>query len=132
MHRESLQDAFASRDLERLVALMDEGVVWRGVPPPPHHHDEGAEEHDHGPGICRDRGEVQHLMRRFLARGGTTDPVVVAEQGDSVAVELRASPIGDDPDQRLLARYQVLTFRGDRIVLIQDYTDRDKALAALG
>ena len=38
-HGEFLRAAFDSRDIERLVALLDERVIWRGLPTDDDEHD---------------------------------------------------------------------------------------------
>jgi len=53
--RATLQAVFDARDLERLVELMDEGVVWRGVPM--------GDEVPH----CHDRREVHDMWDRDSA-----------------------------------------------------------------
>ncbi|MEO7117480.1 MAG: nuclear transport factor 2 family protein [Candidatus Limnocylindrales bacterium] len=112
--RATLQAAFDARDLERLVAMMDDGVVWRGVPM--------GDEVPH----CHDRREVHDMLDAYQAQGGDAHPLVIASSGDSVAVDTRARLA--DRDGEL---YQVYTFRGPRIALIQDYWDRESALASL-
>lgn len=132
VHRERLQAAFDARDLDRLVPLMDEGIVWRGVPRP---------EEEGGIPVCTDRDQVRDQMQR-LDQGGDADPLILAESGDSVLVEVRPHvrphdhPPGDghdaDHDHVYPELWQVLTFRAGRMVLIQDYLDRSEAFAALG
>jgi hypothetical protein len=128
---ESLTAAFNSRDLERLVALLDERVIWRGLVDEQHEHDEEHEdddehEHDHGPPMCTTRDQVRAVLERFLASGGTGHPVALAEVGDTVVVDPRPEPA------QSFALHQAFTFRLDRVVLIQDYPDRASALADVG
>jgi ketosteroid isomerase-like protein len=129
---EALTAAFDSRDLQRLVDLMDSRVVWRGIIDESHEDDHGQpihdEDHDpdHGPPLCTDRDQVREVFERFLASGATGHPVVLAEVGDTVVVDPR-------PEPRLpFALHQAFTFRGTRIVLIQDYPDRASAIADVG
>jgi len=61
-----------------------------------------------------------------MAAGGTGHPVVLAEAGDSMVVDPRPEPPLPFP------LHQGFTFRGDLVVLIQDYPDRASALADLG
>jgi len=109
-----LREAFASRQLDRLIDLMDVAVTWRGIPqrgdPAPH---------------CHDRGEVRDVMANALAQGLDGHPVILAEAGDSVVIDPRAIP----PPQVDL--HQVITFRAGRVVLIQDYPDRASAMASI-
>lgn len=128
---ESLTAAFDSRDLERLVALLDERVTWRGLADQQHEHDDEHEddeehEHDHGPPMCTDREQVRAVLEQFLASGATGHPVALAEVGDTVVVDPRPEPAQDFP------LHQAFTFRLDRVVLIQDYPDRASALADVG
>ena len=131
-HRETLEAAFDSRDLEQLVRLLDERVVWRGLPDDEHEHDDagadgdapGADHHEHPP-MCTSREAVREALARFMAGGRTGYPVVLAEAGDSMVVDPRAEPPLPIP------LHQGFTFRGGRVVLIQDYPDRASALADL-
>ncbi len=129
-HGASLAAAFDSRDLERLVELLDVRVTWRGLPQQDgydseqeHGHDD---DHDHGPPLCTDRDQVRGVFEAFLVTGGTGFPIVIAEVGDTVIVDPRTEP------PRPFPLHQAFTFRGDRVVLIQDYADRASALAAIG
>ena len=125
-HGESLTAAFESRDLERLIGLLDERVMWRGLPDVDHDHDHDDEEDkDHGPPLCTDRDQVRAVFQRYLAGGATGHPVVLAEVGDTVVVDPRPEPALRFP------LHQAFTFRGDRVVLIQDYPDRASAFAAV-
>ena len=65
-------------------------------------------------------------MERFLGCGATGNPVVLAEVGDTVVVDLRP----DSP--RPFPLHQAFAFRRARVVLIQDYPDRASALADVG
>ncbi len=117
----SLAAAFDSRDLERLIGLLDGD----------HDHDAASEherddDHDHAVPLCSDRDQVRGVLEGFLAGGGTGYPVVIAEVGDTVVVDPRTEPL------RPFALHQDFTFRGGRVVLIQDYADRASALAAVG
>ena len=128
---EKLTAAFDSRDLRRLIELMDRRVVWRGIVDESHAddhvHDDGAEhEHDDGPPMCTDRDQVREVFESFLAGGATGRPFVVAEVGDTVVVDPRPEPALP------FTLHQAFTFRGDRVVLIQDYPDRPSALADVG
>jgi ketosteroid isomerase-like protein len=128
--RRNLEAAFASRQLARLVELMDEGVVLRGVPTL---HDHEGEEPEHlDVPVCRTRDEVRQVMQGFLNRGGDADPVIVVESGDSMVIEIRAMRLPIERADVQFPKYQVFTFRGGRIALIQDYLDRQGALSAIG
>lgn len=127
----ALTAAFDSRDIGRLIDLMDERVVWRGIIGESHEddhvHDEGEEhDHDDGPPICIDRDQVRGVLDEFVAGGATGHPVVLVEVGDTVVVDPRPEPAMPFP------LHQSFTFRGDRVVLIQDYPDRSSALADVG
>ena len=122
---ESLTAAFVSGDLDRLIGLLDERVIWRGVILTDHDHQE-VDDHDHGPPLCTDRDQVRALFERYFASGGTANPVVIAEVGDTVVIDARPEP--PQPFQL----HQSFTFRCHRVVLIQDYPDRVSALADVG
>jgi hypothetical protein len=127
-HGQTLQAAFDSRDLDLLVALFDERIVWLGLQQEyedddgPNDHEPDAHDHEHSP-MCTNREEVRAVLVRFLASGRTGHPVVLAEAGDSVVVDPRPEPALQFP------LHQTFTFRLDRVVLIQDYPDRASALA---
>jgi ketosteroid isomerase-like protein len=141
-----LRAAFESRVLDQLVALLDERVVWRGLPgwdygrdgdaglaADNHYHEprggagdheEEAHNHEHVP-LCSNREEVRAVLEGFLEAGTTGQPAIVAEAGDSLVVDPRVEPALPFP------LHQGFTFRGGRIVLIQDYPDRVTAVADL-
>lgn len=138
--------AFESRDLEQLVALLDDRVVWRGLPDVDYgaageagsaveNHDRGPDgrgpeddghdhDHEHVP-LCSSREEVRAILEGFLAAGNTGQPAIIADVGDSVVVDPRVEPALAFP------LHQGFTFRGGRVVLIQDYSDRAAAVADL-
>jgi hypothetical protein len=127
---EALTAAFDARDLDRLIALLDERVIWRGLVDEQHEH---VEEHEHdsddnddGPPMCTDREQVRAVLEGLLVSGGTGHPVALAEVGDTVVVDPRPEPAQPFP------LHQAFTFRLDRVVLIQDYPDRASALADVG
>jgi hypothetical protein len=124
-HGESLRSAFDSRDLERLIVLLDERVIWRAITDETHKNDEGRDD-GHGPPMCVDREQVRRVFEGFLASGATGYPLVLVEVGDTVIVDPRPEPPLPFP------LHQAFTFRHDRVVLIQDYPDRASALAAVG
>lgn len=66
------------------------------------------------------------MFEGVLAQGRTGHPVILAEAGESVIVGPRSEPALPIP------MHQAFTFRGGRVVLIQDDPDRDSALAYLG
>jgi hypothetical protein len=110
-----LREAFDSRQLDRLIDMMDHGVTWRGIQLP-------GEEVP----ICHDRDEVRKVMAEAIARGRDGRPEIIAEAGDSLVVDPHAEPPGP------VDLHQVVTFRGGRIVLMQDFPNRSSALAAIG
>lgn len=102
-HGEPQRAAIDSRDLEHVLGLLDERVIRCGVP-----------------------NDVYTRTSATMAGGGTGHPVVLAEVGDSVVIDPRPEPPLPFP------LHQGFTFRGDRVVLIQDYLDRARALADVG
>jgi ketosteroid isomerase-like protein len=93
---------------------MDEGVTWRGISVP-------GEPAPH----CHNRDEDREVMARARANGVDGRPIILGEAGDSVVVDPRVEP------PREVELHQVFTFRGGRIVLLQDYPDRKSAMAAI-
>ena len=126
----TLQAAFDSRDLDKLLAVFDERIVWLGLAHGyedangQHDHEPDADDHEHPP-MCVGRKEVRAVFEQFLAGGSTGHPVVLFEAGDSRVVDPRPEPPLTFP------LHQTFAFRGDRVVLIQDYPDRASALADL-
>jgi hypothetical protein len=76
--------------------------------------------------MCTDRDQVVSVIVDFRAAGGAADPVLLAEAGDTVIVDPRTSPSRNYP------LHQSFMFRGDRLLLIQDYPDRASAMADIG
>ena len=109
-----LREAYASRQLDRLIGLMDADVTWRGIQEP-------GEPVPH----CHDRDEVREVMAHAMAEGTDGRPIIIAETGDSVVVDPRVEP------PLPVDLHQVITFRAGRIALIQDYPDRASAMAAI-
>jgi len=101
-------------------------AIWRGLPTEDHvHADENdVHERDDVP-ICRSRDEVRSVFEGMLAQGRTGHPLILAGAGDSVVVDPQPEPMP-------FPLHHGFTFRGGRVVLIQDYPDRDSALADLG
>ena len=93
---------------------MDPQVTWRGVLLPGQHVP-----------MCHDRREVRRVMAHAIEQGRDGHPQVVGESGDSVVVDPRPHP------RSTSHLHQVYTFRGGRIALIQDYSDRASAMAIL-
>jgi hypothetical protein len=145
-NKERLRAALESSDVERLVALLDDRVVWRGLPDvdygTPGQQDIAVDDHDHWPDdggdgsgrpghdhddlpLCTSREEVRAILEAFVAAGNAGQPAIVAEAGDSLVVDPCIEPALSFP------LHQAFTFRGSRIVLIQDYPDRAAALADL-
>jgi hypothetical protein len=141
-----LRAALDSRDLAQLVALLDERVVWRGIPdfdygtagdagtPVNDHHaaDGGNGHEEDGPDhahdsvpLCSSREEVRAILEGLFTTGSTVQPAIIAEAGDSLVVDPRVEPALAFP------LHQGFTFRGSRVVLIQDYADRAAAVADL-
>src|SRR6266542_3526064 len=106
-----LRDAFASRQLDRLIELMDPDVTWRGLRVP-----------GEGMAICHNRDEVREVMANAMEHGRDGRPVILAEAGDSVVIDPRVEPPAP------VDLHQAITFRGGRIVLIQDLPDRASAM----
>ena len=99
------------------MGVLDENVLWRGIQQP-----------DGDTPICRSRAEVREVFVNFLGRGGSGEPRIVAEVGDSVVVDPRPHPA----PALSAALHQVFTFRGTSVVLMQDYPDRVSALESVG
>ena len=110
-------DAAGGGDADALPPLCAPNVVWRG-------HEARR------PAYCLGRDDLRAWLRRVRA-------VIGAER--FTASEVARSPAADQVVLRLRWRFpdhvdesfQRVVLRGERIVLIQDYMEREKALAAL-
>jgi ketosteroid isomerase-like protein len=114
--RRALVEAFDGRDLKRFVQLLDPAVVWRGLEQP-----------GEPTPTCRSREKVRGVFEEHLAAGRTGAPEIVAESDGAVVVD----PHPDPAIQGLESLHHLYTFRRRRIVSMQDYVDRQHALAAL-
>ena len=66
------------------------------------------------------------MFANYLEEGGTGEPIILGEAGDSVVVDPQPRPA------LAVALHQVFTFRGGRVALMQDFPDRASALQAVG
>jgi len=89
MRSDALRAAFASRELDKLLELLDEEVMWRGLQQP-----------NGDTPLCRGRAEVREVFAEYIARGHTGDPLIVGEAGDSVVVDPRPEPAAPGPCTR--------------------------------
>jgi ketosteroid isomerase-like protein len=62
-----LRTAFAREDFEEMIAVLDEDVVWLGIP--------GAED----PPMCTNRAEVRRTFEWHIEQGNRALPKIVAE-----------------------------------------------------
>jgi ketosteroid isomerase-like protein len=71
-----LREAFASRQLDQLIDLMDSDVTWRGL---------------QGPGeplpLCHDRNEVREVMAQAMTDGRDGRPVITFRAGRIVLIQ---------------------------------------------
>ena len=112
-----LRDAFVRDDFEEMIAVLDPGVTWRGIEIP------GEEE----PPMCHNRDEVRNVFQWHIDQGNRALPTIVAEDSAHIVVEMNLQQPSETPDL-----HQLLTVKADRVVRIQDFPDRETALAAGG
>jgi ketosteroid isomerase-like protein len=108
---DDLRGVFERGDLEAFFALMDPEVVWTWWEPGP---------------ACRNRDEARRRIEELLAQGQWGRPEIVADLGKRVVVDPHPEPTFALAPEI----HHVYTFRGGRIVRMEDYPDRRSALAA--
>ena len=110
-----LSEAFGRDDFEGMIAVLDPEVVWFG--------DAGSGEEAPS---CMSRDEVRAWFEWHIQQGHRALPRIVGETPERIVVELN---LQDAPGEDL---HQVLTVRGDRVVRIQDFPDRESAMREAG
>jgi ketosteroid isomerase-like protein len=110
-------EAWRNGDFETVEALLDPDVQWRAFEP--------------GEWDCRNREDVMETIRERYAQGFAKGEVTFRGSSESTVVAVtHPSSIGgpDWPDETAT----VMTFRGEKVVSMQDYRTEAEALAATG
>jgi hypothetical protein len=101
----------ASGDFETFIGVFDPRAVWVGIG-------------DTQP--CQGRDEIRTVMEEWMREGNSVEPELVADTGDSLVFAMHPDPPVEGTDL-----YQVFRIQGDRVVRLEDYPDRRRALEAV-
>jgi limonene-1,2-epoxide hydrolase len=115
-----LADTLRTQDIEHLVRLLDQQVVWEGVHP-------GQR--------CDGRDQAIGVLGGFFAsRELTFDTVEVIARGDMVVVGIQGPGFNGIPEdvETVGQVFHVFTLRDGLVVRWKAYLDREDALAAAG
>ncbi len=110
----NVREAIEHGGLEEFIAAMDPNVEWRGL--------------GDAPAVCHNRDEVRHVFEGWLVRGYSGAPEIVAESGERLVIDPHVQP----PPAEAPGLHHVFTVREGRIVKMEDYPDRQRALEAVG
>jgi ketosteroid isomerase-like protein len=107
-----LREVFAARDFDAFVSLFAQDAQWVWWEPDP---------------VCRDKAQIVARLNEVRAEGTEVDPEIVYDGGDRLVVRPRTKPLFEvAPDL-----HHVYTFEAGQIVHLEDFPDRDSALAAV-
>ena len=115
-----LADTLRTQDIEHLVRLLDQQVVWEGVHP-------GQR--------CDGRDQAIGVLGGFFAdRQLTFDAVEVIARGDNMVVGIRGLGFNGIPEdfETVGQVFHVFTLRDGLVIHWKAYLDREDALAAAG
>ena len=107
----NVRTAIERGDLNDFLSALDPEVVWRGT--------RGE--------LCRNREEVRSVFEGWLARGLSGRPEIIAESDDRIVVDPHVEPAHPEVPEL----HHVFTLRDGLIVEMQDYPNRETAVAAL-
>ena len=111
-------DALGRGELAPWVALLDRGVVWRGVAQP----DDGEVP------TCGARREVLGRLANVYEQGRRFEAFEFVDDGDAVVVGLRVSQPDWSGNADVYKRFR-FSPDADIVVGIEDCTDRDSAVS---
>lgn len=111
-------DALRRHDFDAVERRMDPDVYWQGV-----REDFVCENRDEAMGMLREQQREEHGVEA-LELIGTEDRVVLGVRSTQLQ-EIEGVPLGGQI-------FQVFTLRGGRIIRVDEYVQRDEALAAAG
>jgi ketosteroid isomerase-like protein len=116
--------AYASGDLDGMLALVDPELEWTYLDPALKHPT---------PQVCYGRQELEQVLRHWAEHGLRAELEEVTSAGELVMVSVRTPGVdahhGRPGDDRA---YSVLTVREGRIVALRDCRDRQEALQVAG
>ena len=111
-----IKDALERQDLDRFLGEFDTDAVWLGIRAP-----------DGAAFDCRSRDEIRGVFEDQISLGRSGHPEVIAETDDQIVVDMHPEP----PDEDWPGLHHVLTFRAGKVVRMEDFADRESALAVL-
>jgi len=117
-------ESFNANDLDSALELFDPSIEWHTyiVPGP-------------GGGVYRGHAGVRELWSEAKRIFGDfrNVPEHMFDAGDQVVTFVRVEGVGAMSGAAVQARIaHLMTFRGDKVVTVQSYEDRDEALRAAG
>jgi ketosteroid isomerase-like protein len=120
----SAYERLARRDLTVIRDLVDPDFEWTFLDP---------SEVDPRPRVCRGRQELVRAMERRRDQGLRTELEEVLGRGDQVMVVTRTPGLDAMRARKADDRnFDVLTFRGGRVVALRACRNREDALALVG
>ena len=116
--------AYASGDLDGMLALVDPDLEWTYLDP--------ALEHP-TPQVCHGRQELEQVLQHWADHGLRAELEEVTTAGELVMVGVRTPGVDAHQGRRGDNRaYSVFTVREGRIVALRDCRDRREALQVAG
>jgi hypothetical protein len=110
-------DALRRRDTASMAAALDPGVVWQGVRPDL---------------VCHGPAEVTAAFLTAYDANQEIDSVELLGRDRHIVLGAHARELAIDDVDTGGEIYNVFTIEGDRITRIEDYLQREDALAAVG
>lgn len=110
-------DALRRRDAESMAAALDPGIVWQGVRPEL---------------VCHGPEEVVAAFVTAYDANLESDSLELFGGEKQIVLGARGPDIAVDDVETSGEIYNVLTIEGNKVTRIEDYLDRDAALAAAG
>jgi limonene-1,2-epoxide hydrolase len=110
-------DALRRRDTESMAAALDPAIVWQGVRPDL---------------VCHGPEEVVAAFVTAYDANQEIDSLELLGSDAHVVLGVRASDLRVDDVDTAGEIYNVFTIEGGRIMRIEDYLERGRALAAAG
>jgi ketosteroid isomerase-like protein len=108
---ELLREVFERRSFEEFVGLFADDAEWVWWEPSP---------------ACRSKAAIVQRMNEVRAEGIEAHPEIVLDAGDRVVVDPRTDPPLDWAPEL----HHVYTFSDGKVVYLEDFPDRSRAIAA--
>jgi ribosomal protein S18 acetylase RimI-like enzyme len=110
-------DALRRRDTQSVAAALDPDIVWQGVRPEL---------------VCRGPEEVAEIFVSAYEANQEIDSLELVGGEERIVLGVRTPDLAIADVETAGEIYNVFTIEGDRITRIEDYLDREAALAAAG